>query len=102
MAGHALSRLYEEKNGLEKQEPGRTVLLLGSMEYPFPLPLVQQGGAWRFDTEAGREEILNRRIGKNELHTIEVMYAYTAAQREYACLHRAAGTQGVCPEAYQQ
>ena len=79
---------YEMKNSLEKLDAQRTVLLLGSENFPFPLPLVQQGDSWIFDTEAGREEILNRRIGKNELHTIAVMHAYTAAQREYACMHR--------------
>jgi hypothetical protein len=84
-------KFYEIKNSLEKQEPNQTVLLLGSEDFPFPIPLVQQGDTWRFDTEAGREEILNRRIGKNELHTIEVMHAYTAAQREYACMDRDGG-----------
>jgi hypothetical protein len=79
---------YAEKNSLEQQGPGRMELVIGSKDYPFPLPLVQQGGAWYFDTEAGREEILNRRIGRNELHTIEVVHAYTAAQREYACLNQ--------------
>jgi hypothetical protein len=81
-------KVYEMKNHLEKLDAQRTVLLLGSKDFPFPIPLVQHGDSWVFDTEAGREEILNRRIGKNELHTIEVMHAYTAAQREYACLHR--------------
>lgn len=84
---------YAEKNSLEPQGPGRMELVIGSKDYPFPLPLVQQGGAWYFDTEAGREEILNRRIGSNELHTIEVMHAYTAAQREYACLNQNGGRQ---------
>jgi len=86
-------KAYEQMNGLGKQDRGQTVLLLGNRDYPFPIPLVQQGDSWRFDTEAGREEILNRRIGKNELHTIEVMHAYTAAQREYACMDRPGGRQ---------
>jgi hypothetical protein len=81
-------KFYEMKNSLEKLGAERTVLLLGGKNFPLPIPLVQQGDNWIFDTEAGREEILNRRIGKNELHTIEVMHAYTAAQREYACIHR--------------
>lgn len=85
--------IYAEQNRLEEQESGRTVLLIGSQDYPFPIPLVQQGDTWRFDTAAGREEILNRRIGRNELHTIEVMHAYTAAQREYACMNRNGGRQ---------
>ena len=86
-------KAYGQKHGLGQQAPGQTVLLLGSGDYPFPIPLVQQGDTWRFDTKAGREEILNRRIGKNELHTIEVMHAYTAAQREYACVDRPGGRQ---------
>ncbi len=77
---------FEEKNSLEQQEADRMTLIVGSRDYPFPIPLRKQGGAWYFDTSAGREEILNRRIGRNELHTIEVMQAYTDAQREYACL----------------
>lgn len=77
---------FEEKNSLEQQGTDRMVLIVGSKDYPFPIPLFKQGGAWYFDTSAGREEILNRRIGRNELHTIEVMQAYTDAQREYACL----------------
>jgi hypothetical protein len=77
---------FEKKNSLEQEEPDRVVLIVGSRDYPFPIPLREQGGAWYFDTSAGREEILNRRIGRNELHTIEVMQAYTDAQREYACL----------------
>jgi len=76
---------YAKKNSLEQDDGGRMVLLLGDKDYPFPIPLVRQGEAWLFDTRAGMEEILNRRIGKNELHTIEVMQAYSDAQREYAC-----------------
>jgi len=81
-------KAYEEKNRIEQENEGRAVLLVGTKDYPFPLPMVRQGGAWLFDTKAGKEEILNRRIGRNELHTIEVMHAYTDAQREYACMKR--------------
>ncbi len=80
-----------EKSGLDQKDPGRVVLLVGGKEYPFPIPIVRQGDAWFFDTRAGSDEILNRRIGRNELHTIEVMQAYTAAQREYACMKRDGG-----------
>jgi hypothetical protein len=86
-------RSYQEKHSLEEQGPDRMELVIGNNDYPFPLPLVQQQGSWYFDTAAGREEILNRRIGRNELHTIEVMQAYTAAQREYACLNQNGGRQ---------
>jgi hypothetical protein len=84
-------KAYAEKNSLEQEDEGRAVLLVGGKDYPFPIPLVRQGEAWFFDTRAGMEEILNRRIGRNELHTIEVMQAYTDAQREYACMKRDGG-----------
>jgi len=75
---------FAEKHSLDKEEAGKAVLIIGNKDYPFPIPLRQHGDIWAFDTGAGREEILNRRIGRNELHTIEVMRVYTAAQREYA------------------
>jgi hypothetical protein len=84
-------KAYEEKNSLEQEGEGHAVLLIGGKDYPFPIPIVRQGDAWLFDTQAGMEEILNRRIGRNELHTIEVMHAYTDAQREYACMKRKSG-----------
>jgi len=79
-------RAYQEMHRLEEKGAGSAVLHLGERDYPFPIPIVRQGTEWRFDTAAGKEEILNRRIGRNELHTVEVMQAYTEAQREYACL----------------
>ena len=84
-------KAYADKNGIEMQSADRAILLVGSKNYPFPIPLVRQDEKWRFDTPAGREEILNRRIGRNELHTIEVLHAFTDAQREYACLKRKEG-----------
>ncbi|APG29125.1 hypothetical protein A7E78_11795 [Syntrophotalea acetylenivorans] len=77
-------QVFAEKHRLDKDQAGKAVLIIGNKDYPFPIPLRQHGDVWVFDTSAGREEILNRRIGRNELHTIEVMRAYTAAQREYA------------------
>jgi hypothetical protein len=81
-------RAYARKHGLAREGEGRMVLQVGERDFPFPVPIVRQGDAWRFDTQAGREEILNRRIGRNELHTIEVMYAYIEAQRAYAAFRR--------------
>ena len=81
-------KAYKEKNSFERENEGQMTLLIGSEDYPFPIPIVQQGDVWFFDTPAGIEEILNRRIGRNELHTIEVMHAYVDAQREYACMLR--------------
>jgi hypothetical protein len=73
-----------EGHKLELEGDDRAILIIGDDEYPFPIPLVKQGQDWRFDTEAGEDEILNRRIGSNELHAIESMKAYVEAQREYA------------------
>lgn len=81
-------KAYQEKTSREKEDEGHEVLLVGSKDYPFPFPIIKQGDAWFFNTQAGREEILNRRIGSNELHTIEVMSAYIDAQREYGCINR--------------
>ena len=60
-------KLYEEKNAIEGADTGRAVLTMGNEEYRFPVPIVKQGTAWYFDAKAGREELLNRRIGRNEL-----------------------------------
>ena len=59
------------------------VLVVGRQDFPFPIPIVPDGPSWRFDTAAGTEEIVNRRIGQNELNTIQVCLAYVDAQREY-------------------
>jgi hypothetical protein len=62
---------------------GKVVLYVGSDDFPFPVPLVPEGPVWRFDARAGKEEILNRRIGRNELDAIQVCLAYVDAQRDY-------------------
>jgi len=67
------------------------ILIIGERNYPFPIPLVRQDGGWIFDTAAGMDELLNRRIGRNELHIIKVMRAYTEAQRESAAMTREDG-----------
>ncbi len=74
---------FDQKNSLS-QEGNKMVLIMGEQEWPFPIPLVKKGNQWFFDTKAGKEEILNRRIGDNELNTIQVMLAIVDAQREYA------------------
>jgi len=61
-----------------------TILLVGKQDWPLPIPLVKRANAWVFDTEKGKEEILNRRIGENELYTIQTLLALVDAQREYA------------------
>ena len=74
--------LYDEKHRLEAGG-GKVVLVVGNNDFPLPIPIVPDGPSWRFDTAAGKEEIVNRRIGQNELNTIQVCLAYVDAQREY-------------------
>jgi len=81
-------RLYEEKHLIESAAGNKSILVLGNDDFPFPVPLVKKGNKWRFDARAGREEILNRRIGRNELEVINVMLTYVEAQREYASKDR--------------
>ena len=74
---------YEEANRLVAASQGKVVLSVGTDDWPLPIPLVQEAAGWRFDTAAGAQEILNRRIGRNELSAIQVCLAYVDAQREY-------------------
>jgi hypothetical protein len=60
------------------------VLSVGAEDWPLPIPIVKEGGKWRFDTAAGRDELLYRRIGSNELDAIEICLGYVEAQHEYA------------------
>jgi hypothetical protein len=62
----------------------RITIEVGTNNWPMPIPLVKADGHWQFDTAAGKEEIINRHIGKDELHAIGVCRAYVAAQRQYA------------------
>ena len=74
---------YEEAHELKQEGDGRAVLIIGKDAYPFPIPVVAEAGGWRFDVAAGAEEILDRRIGENELNAIKVINAIVDAQREY-------------------
>jgi len=73
---------------LDDRGADRRVLLIGDQAWPFPIPLVKDKGAWRFATEDGADEILNRRIGGNERNAIVVLRAYIDAQRQYASRDR--------------
>jgi hypothetical protein len=79
---------YEEKNRLEEAGTDKVVLYVGSHDWPFPIPIVKKDGLWHFDAKEGKEEILARRIGHNELSAIQVCLAYVDAQREYALKDR--------------
>jgi hypothetical protein len=68
---------------LQRVDDNKFTLLIGDDQWPFPIPLVKDGNQWRFDTAAGLEEILNRRIGRNELSAIMTCRAYVVAQWEY-------------------
>ena len=71
-----------------KLDDKTTLAVIGKDEWCFPIPLVKTGAEWAFSTEEGKEEIINRRIGRNELNTIQVSLAYVAAQRVYASKDR--------------
>jgi hypothetical protein len=75
---------YDSRHQVVTEGADKAVLVIGNEEWPFPIPLVRKDGSWQFDTAAGREEILARRIGRNELNTIETCLAFVDAQQEYA------------------
>jgi hypothetical protein len=75
---------YHEKNRLVGAGGDRVILLVGADDWPFAIPIVHADGAWHLDGAEGIEEIAKRRIGANELHTIDVMRGYVVAQDEYA------------------
>jgi hypothetical protein len=81
-------KAYEAKNAIVRDGDAKVVLQIGMEEWPFPIPIVKRGEKWVFDTEKGKEEIRNRRIGRNELITIQTCLAYVDAQREYAAKDR--------------
>lgn len=87
-------KAYDEKHQLVAGPEKSMTLTIGKSDWPMPIPIVSDGGKWRFDTQAGKEEILNRRIGRNELSTIQACLAILDAQREYASIDRNAD--GLC------
>jgi hypothetical protein len=78
---------YREMHRLVKEPDGTTVLYIGARNWPTPIPLMSKGGAWYFDTEAGKAEVLYRRIGRNELSAIRVCRELVAAQKEFRSTH---------------
>ncbi len=75
---------FEEAHKIEMQGDTKAVLSVGKDDWPLPVPIVKRGETWRFDAKKGQDEIVNRRIGKNELYTIQVLLAIVDAQREYS------------------
>jgi len=80
-------KYFDEKNSLSP-EGDSMIIVIGKNDWPFPIPLVKKAETWLFDTKKGKEEILNRRIGENELSTIQSCLAIVDAQREYAIKDR--------------
>jgi hypothetical protein len=74
---------YQEMHRFVSEANGTTSLIVGAENWPFPIPLVNKNGLWYFDTPAGRDEILFRRIGKNELAAIDAIRELGAAQNQY-------------------
>jgi hypothetical protein len=89
---------YEAKHAIEREGDGTQTLIIGADDFPFPIPLVNRTGEWQFDTAAGLDEILRRRVGRNELAAIQVSLAYVQAQNEYASLDPG----GLGPHVYAQ
>jgi hypothetical protein len=75
---------YEAKHQIAIEGDNKGILVIGQEDFPLPIPLVRKDGLWRFDTAAGREEILFRRVGRDELDAIQSCLAYVDAQNEYA------------------
>jgi len=74
---------YQEMHRLVKEPDGTTTLYIGAENWPTPIPLVNKGNSWYFDTEAGKKEILYRRVGRNEMSAIRVCQELVAAEKEY-------------------
>lgn len=86
---------YDAKHSVAMAGDRKATLIVGTDDYPFPIPLVRERAGWSFDTAAGRLEILYRRIGRNELDAIQACLAYVDAQNEYAERDRTGSGSGV-------
>jgi Protein of unknown function (DUF2950) len=86
---------YDAKHEITMEGDNKAVMVIGQEDFPLPIPLVRKDGIWRFDTTAGREEILFRRIGRDELDTIQTCLAYVDAQNDYADKDRTGAGKGI-------
>ena len=80
----AFAKALNQATRIQHESDSRCVLEVGDKPWPFPIPIAKKDSQWFFDTEAGKEEVLNRRIGKNELATLQTLRACVEAQREYS------------------
>jgi hypothetical protein len=85
-AGMDFAKLAAEKMSIsiDKSNPNKATIIAGTNDWPMPVPLVKRNGKWYFDAKSGRQEILYRRIGANELDAITVCRGYVEAQKEYS------------------
>lgn len=79
-------KAFEERNRLDVSPNNNATLYVGDNEWPFPVPIVKKGSTWLFDTKQGKAEVLRRKIGRNELDTIQSCLAYVDAQKDYASM----------------
>lgn len=86
---------YDTKHSVSSEGDKKAVMIVGPEDFPFPIPIVRTKSGWKFDTDAGRREILYRRIGRNELNTIQTCLAYVDAQNDYADKDRTGAGPGV-------
>jgi hypothetical protein len=80
---HRFVELYDEKHAIAQPSPGHAELDVGPDDWPMPIPLVENDGRWTFDTKAGEQTIVDRRIGRNELSAIRTLLAAADAQQDY-------------------
>lgn len=78
------AKSYRTKHAIVTEDDNTRILQVGPNDWPMPIPIVNDGGKWRFDTAAGKEELLYRRIGRNELGAIAACRGYIDAQKDYA------------------
>ena len=79
-------KAYKTKHSLVKQDDKTQILQVGANDWPLPIPIINDGGKWRFDTAAGKEELMYRRIGHNELGAIAACRGFIDAQKDYAAV----------------
>jgi hypothetical protein len=83
-----LSSSYDKWHRIENDGKDKAIIVMGEDRWPYPIPLVKQEARWRFDVAAGAQEIIDRRVGRNELNAIQLCRAFVEAQREFAAKDR--------------